>query len=350
MDNSTFDQLKDFITKSQNIGVVTGKNPTLDEMGAALALYLSLTATGKAVTIAAPDEPIVELSSLVGINKIKPNLVGEGGDLTVSFPYNEGEIDKVSYTLENGFLNIVVKAGEQGLSFSEKDVRYAKSKGAPELLFVVGTPRLSDLGNLFNPADLKNTTVVNLDNKVDNQGFGDIVMASPRLSSVSEIVTNLIFNTGLKIDRDIAQNLMIGLTRATDDFRDPKTSYLAFEMAGVLLRSGATRLSSLSLRDVPFGQVPASQRDEQDVPPVQKTSSNNDFIAQLEKRIQQERVQEEAALTSGSEGQAEEPRIIKTEKKETFAPPAQAKKQTVVEDNAPEDWLTPKIYKGSTNF
>src|SRR4030067_2303347 len=210
MENTTFRQLKEAIDKAKNIAIVVGKEPSLYEMGASLSLYLSVSGMGKQATIAATDEPIVELSSLVGINKVKTSLAPDSGDLTVSFPYKEGEIDKVSYTLENGYLNIVVKAGEEGLSFTEKDVKYSKSNGGPELLFVVGTPKLSDLGTLFNPADLKDTTVVNIDNKVDNQGFGDIVIISPRLSSVSEIAANVIYGLGITGDRDTAQNLMIG--------------------------------------------------------------------------------------------------------------------------------------------
>lgn len=318
MENTAFKQLREAIDKARNIGIVVGKNPSLDEMGSALALYLSLSDTGKPVTIASTDEPIVELSSLVGINKVKTNLSGESGDLTVSFPYKEGEIEKVSYTLENGYLNIVVKAGEDGLTFSEKDIKYAKSTGGPSLLFVVGTPKLSDLGALFNPADLKDTTVVNIDNKVDNQGFGDIVLVSPRLSSVSEIAANIIYSLGLKADRDIAQNLMIGLTHATDDFKNPRTSYLAFEMTGVLLRSGATRLTSVSKSE-----------------PQRRFIHGQDFEEQIEQKIE-ELEKKEAA--------------VKLDIKEEVQEPKREIKKPEEYREAPEDWLTPKIYKGSTNF
>jgi len=321
MENTAFGQIKEALDKATNIGIVVGKNPSLDEMGAALALYLSISAIGKPTTIAATDEPIVELSSLVGINKVKPSLAGESGDLTVSFPYKEGEIEKVSYTLENGLLNIVVKAGEEGLSFSEKDVKYTKSKGGPGLLFVVGTPKLSDLGELFNPADLKDSTVINIDNKVDNQGFGDIVLVSPKLSSVSEIAANVIYGLGLKADRDIAQNLMIGLTHATDDFKDPRTSYLAFEMTGVLLRSGATRLT-----------VPQQ--------PEKRFIRSQNFEESLRQRFEeQEKEAKEAVGTTEA----------KEEMPAGSSPLGTAKKQEVTKE-APEDWLTPKIYKGSTNF
>ena len=104
------------------MAVIVKPNPSLDEMAAGLGMYLVLKQMGKNISIACPTDPIVAVSSLVGIDQVQKSLGGEGGDLTVSFPYQEGEIEKVSYTLDNGQLNIVVKAGEKGLSFQQKDV------------------------------------------------------------------------------------------------------------------------------------------------------------------------------------------------------------------------------------
>src|SRR5882724_3955892 len=109
MDNSILPKIKDALAKSNNIGIVVGQNPTLDQMAAALSLYLSLNQVNKKTTVATPENPLVEVSSLVGIDKVQTNLGGDAGDLVVSFPYVEGEIEKVSYTLENEFLNIIVK-------------------------------------------------------------------------------------------------------------------------------------------------------------------------------------------------------------------------------------------------
>src|ERR1700761_7569916 len=113
MDKQTLQRLKDTIAKSNSIGIAVGQNPSIDEMGAALSLYLLLKNANKQVSIACPTDPIVEISSLVGIDRVQRNLgSGGAGDLVVSFPYKEGEIEKVSYTLENNFLNIIVKASE----------------------------------------------------------------------------------------------------------------------------------------------------------------------------------------------------------------------------------------------
>lgn len=295
MEDKTLAKLKELLASNEKIAILVGKSPKFDEMGAALALYLSLQASNKDITIACPTEPLVEVSSLVGIDKVKTSLATDGADLVVSFPYKEGEIEKVSYTLEDGYLNIIVKAGNAGLSFSENEVSYKRGGGAnfAGLLFVVGTARLSDLGNLFSPETLKDATVVNIDNKVDNQGFGDLVLVSPRFSSVCEQVANLINFLGLSLDIDSAQNLLSGIEFATDNFQKPTTSFLAFEMTGLLIKKGAVRKTSISF-----------------VSPQKQIKS----LPQVQPQVQEEDL-----------GQARQD-----------------------QEEAPPDWLAPKVYKGST--
>ena len=308
MDNLTFSKIKEAIDRYNNIAVAVSNNPSVDQMAAALSLYLSLQTSGKNVTVASPSTPLVEISSLVGVDQVKTSLGAASGDLIVSFPYREGEIEKVSYTRDASFLNIVVKAGELGLNFDEKDVKFVRGSGAPELLFVVGTPRVSDLGPLFDVANLKDTVVVNIDNSAENQGFGDILMVSTRLSSLSETIANLLLGLNYKIDLDIAQNLMAGIADATNNFQSPNTSAWAFEMAGILMRNGAVR--------------PGAQM-------VQTPPRRDDFIKAQEQLVKTQEI----------------------EKKE--GPKIQQNNIRQADDtlnNPPEDWLEPKIYKGSTNF
>jgi hypothetical protein len=343
MDNLTFNKIREAVDKYSNIAIAAPKDPTVDEMGAALGLYLSLEDLGKSLSIATPNTPLVEVSSLVAIDEVKTTLGVESGDLVVSFPYREGEIEKVSYTRDDNFLNIVVKAGEKGLNFDQKDVQFTRGTNAPELLFIVGAAKVSDLGKLFDPTALKDTIVVNIDNKSDNQGFGDIVLTSTKFSSVSEIIANVIFSTGLKMDLDIAQNLMLGIATATNNFQDAQTSSLAFEMAGVLMRNGALRPSS-----------PTSNS---------RRKLTADFDEE-EKPFSGEASFEQNPFGVKTPGELE--RQPRPDAKPRYMPPAQPKiaqpqpqiqsqpkpviQPQVEDNNPPEDWLEPKIYKGSTNF
>jgi hypothetical protein len=295
MDSFTLQKIKDLLDKNNTIGIAVGKNSGVDEMGGALALYLSLQNFGKSVSIASLTEPIVELSSLVGIDQVKTNFGGgASGDLTVSFPYKEGEIEKISYTLEDGFLNILVKAGDKGLSFDEKEIGYKRGGIAQGVVFTIGVPRLSDLGKLFDVQALKDTKIINIDNKTENQGYGDIVLVSTNLSSVSEQAAFLIFSLGIKMDVDIAQNLLSGVGSATDNFQNPNTSPLAFEMAASLMKKGAVRVRIRARKT-------ATETD----------NAYSFFSPKNQKQLKKENADED-------------------------------------EDSPPSDWLAPKIYKGST--
>ncbi|QQG40897.1 MAG: hypothetical protein HYV37_01065 [Candidatus Levyibacteriota bacterium] len=337
MDRNLTQKIQEAIERDNTIGIVVGKNPNIDEMAAALALYLSLKTNGKNLSIACPTEPLVEHSSLIGIDKVKTFFSTDKGDLIVSFPYAQGEIEKVSYTLEDGFLNIIVKCGEDGLNFSEKDVQYKRANGVPGVLFVIGTARLSDLENLFDAEGLKNTTVINIDNKQDNQGFGDIVFVSQNYSSVSEQIASLLTDLQLPLDIDIAQNLFSGISVATENFQDQKTSPLAFEIAAVLLRKGATRQKLVRPRITPEVFSPfATPKMPVKQPPFQPKEQQKGFrpknpFFSNRSQFQQQRPQQTMSGAQFSQKPTPPPFV---EQKE--------------DSTAPADWLTPKVYKGST--
>lgn len=317
------EKIKDLLAKNESIGIIVGKNPGIDEMAATLSLYLAFSESGKKVAVACPTEPIVEVSSLVGIDKVKKSFGGGAdGDLTVSFPYEEGEIEKISYTLEEGKLNILVKAGENGLSFNEKDVEYKRAGSAPGLVFVVGTPRISDLGTAFDMETLKDSKVINIDYKSENQGFGDIPLLGKNASSVSELMANFISSLGLKTDVDIASNLLAGIIGATNNFQNSETSPLAFETAAILLKKGAIRsVKSLKKQNGIKEDSFFSPISQPKTPSFSKTSTFAN--ASADKSI-------------GTE-----------EKKAAFAKEDFGELKN--ENNPPDDWLAPKIYKGSTS-
>jgi len=112
MDNSILPKIKDALAKSNNIGIVVGQNPTLDQMAAALSLYLSLNQVNKKTTVATPENPLVEVSSLVGIDKVQTNLGGDAGDLVVSFPYVEEKLKRFPTPLRMNFSILLSKQAQ----------------------------------------------------------------------------------------------------------------------------------------------------------------------------------------------------------------------------------------------
>lgn len=378
MDTNLQARVSELLQKNDKIAVAVGKNPSIDDMAAALSLFLGLNKLGKKVSIASSSQPLVEHSSLVAIDRVKGSFEGDGGDLIVSFPYREGEIEKVSYTIEGGLLNIVVKSGEQGLQFKEQDVRYSRGGGVPQVLFIVGTARLADLGSLFNPESLKDTTIVNLDNKADNQGFGDVVLVSQTASSVSEIVGELLIALGAELDVDIAQNLLSGISVGTANFQSPKTTFLAFEMAATFMKKGAVRQR----------QQPMAQNEEQvsSFMPEQMISQGagarggvrNQFAGAQMRQMPtmprpqrpmprpmvrpqpslQQTLRQQAPMSQPFPQQRVQPQVMPQQQDEQFDQnldqirndiQAQVQNQQPAAQKPPSDWLTPKVYKGSSN-
>ncbi|MEK9208231.1 MAG: hypothetical protein AAB922_07115, partial [Patescibacteria group bacterium] len=145
-------------------------------------------------------------------------------------------------------------------------------------------------------------------------------------SSVSEQVANILLTLGYPMDPDISQNLMSGLIFATVNFQSPRTSSLAFEMAGVLLRNGARRESPRSAQPVQVQAQPTRQFG-------QPRGGTN--FAQPRNPQQN---QAPAPIVRSNSGQALPSNSAQAE----FS--REQKK-----DEAPPDWLSPKIFKGSTN-
>lgn len=362
MDNQALQKIRETISRSQQVSLAVSKNPTIDQMASALGLALTLEAQGKKVSVVSPTAPIVELSSLVGIDKVKTSSEGSSGDLVVSFPYREGEIEKVSYTIEDGFLNIVVKAGESGLTFSEQDVTYKRGSDKPELLITVGIAKMSDVNGLFSEEALKDVMVVNIDNSNDNEGYGGMVLVSPKFSSLSEQVADLMLNLGYEIDIDVAQNLLSGLTTATDNFQSPSTSYLAFEIAAILLKRGARRDRSR------VAEAPRLTQSQQQIQPVPRPQPRpQQQVQQPRREDRQDRrdairdaLRAQSQVRGTVQPQAQEPvqplqqeaqvLPVRQEQSRTERPLQQTQSQNRSQDSRPpSDWLTPKVYKGSSS-
>jgi hypothetical protein len=356
MDNQALQQIKDTIASAQLVSIAVSQNPNIDQMASALALYITLSSLGKKVTVVSPTEPIVELSSLVGIDKVKSSNEGSGGDLVVSFPYREGEIEKVSYTIDDGQLNIVVKAGANGLTFSEQDVLFKRGADKPELLLTVGVQRLSDIEGLFPPDSLKDVTIINIDNSNQNEGFGAMVLVSPKFSSLSEQVADLMLNLGYEIDVDGSQNLLSGIMTATNNFQNPNTSYLAFEIASILMKRGAVRSTRPNVPQSTQKQFQPQSRPQQSQPrQQQQVQPQQNQPRQDDRQDRRDAIRE--ALRSQSQNRQDQSRREDRNnqpRQQQQMPSQQVQQQSQQESSTPSqkppsDWLTPKVYKGSTN-
>lgn len=348
MDNNLFQQLKQLIENNQTIGIIVAPNPSFDGLAAGLGLYLSLKQMNKNVSIVCPTDPTVGVSSLVGIDKLQKSFGGVGGDLVVSFPYKDGEIEKVSYDVDGGKLRIVVKAGAQGLSFNQSDVAFQQGGAAPSLVFFIGVADMQQVGFTKTPG----TTLVNVDNKSTNTKYGDVVHVNEKFTSLSEEVADFLtlLEPQIELDVDTSQNLLSGILAATNDFENGAGSYLAFEMAGILMKKGAVRSASGAVARPTATAMPTNNYfpPQQPVQPVQQPVMQPGTMQSPASQPVQEPQQVFQPSVQAPVQPVMQAPVAEPIQQQPYLQPIQQPVVNAPAEQPPADWLAPKVYKGSS--
>jgi nanoRNase/pAp phosphatase (c-di-AMP/oligoRNAs hydrolase) len=249
-------EIQTLLTNAQEVLILTHETPSQDSLGASLALFLSLSASGKRGTVACPKPLTVEFGNLVGIDKINQNLSSK--NFIISLDYVEGAIEKVSYNITNDKFNLVIEPRVGAPPFSPERVHYSQDNANPGLIFVLDSANLEQLGKFYqDEKDLySKVATVNIDYHPNNSHFGKINLIDPSASSTSEIITFLLQNLGLPLTEDIATNLLVGITVATNNFSESAGAG-AFEAAAICLKAGGKRLGMVKKKEEPSQEAPA---------------------------------------------------------------------------------------------
>lgn len=313
MDNQKIAQqiseLNTLLANADSIGVVVTEYQTLDKMAGGLALFLSLQEAGKAVQIVSQKDPLVEISNLVGIDKVKHSFEGTTQKMVVSLPYREGEVEKVSYNIEGNKLNInLFAAKDKSISFQDSDVNFIRTGSAPSLLITIGIRKMEEMAGLIDPEH--KPKIVQLDTVSLQSDFGDVVLADNSFSSISEIASMIIRELNMPIDVDIAQNLLDGVVGATNNFSSDKTSTAAFASAAYLMSHNARRRAA-----------------KQEAQQARQSERKQNRPQSIQHEVHSEQPKEE---TNQSEVKTQEPASAETDS-----------------EGVPSDWFVPKVFKSS---
>ena len=331
------EQVRSLLDGTSSVGIIIGQNQNIDTFAAALGLYVALQAEGKSVQIVSAKEPTVEVSSLVGIDHVSKSFDGVTKTLTISVPYREGEIEKVSYNIEGDRLNVNLFAENTGITFSEKDVEYIKKGSSPSLVITIGVSSEEETKNLVSLSDVK---TIHIDKNPMNTLGGDVSIVDPSFSSLSEIVTALIMDLDLAGDVDAFQNLMDGIVAATRNFTLPQTSAFAFEAAGFLLQNGAKRKQRDNADRPRDNRFPSEQHFLNQKPnfkPQNNSSSRNSFDPSVQTNVQTQPVQQNTPQSNAREATVEG--------RDMTEDLSFTEGSTGTE--VPDDWFLPKVFKGS---
>lgn len=288
------DSFKNQVDQAQSLLILLSQTAEFDDVAAGLSLFLALGQ--KNVSIASPTPMRVEFNRLVGVNKITTELGSK--NLVVSFVgYPAKSIEKVSYDVENDQFKLTVIPKEGFESPTKEQVQLARSGVSAETIILIGGTNENHFPALTSK-ETQGAKLIHIGMRDISLGNRQVISLAQPGSSVSEVVYRLLTENSYQIDNDIATNLLMGIEEGSKAFSVPEVNADTFVAASELMRAGGRRVPKQEPRQYPAGAIPG-QMPRRTVP-----------LTPRQGRTQ-----------SGPAGQV--------------AP-------------APQSWLEPKIYKGTS--
>ncbi len=238
-------KIKDFISSAQNILVVIGKNPSLDQLTAASALVLALKGLNKEVSFISPEPVADQYQEIFGVEMLSHQLGKQ--NLVVAFDYQPDQVDKVSYHIGEDtnkfYLTIKPKKGVKPLDC--KKVEYIYTGSDADLIFLVGVHDYESLDNLYFGFEQTYAEATVISIHTFATAIGDLKVDTSKMLCISEAMFDIFDELGLSITSEIASNLYMSLQAKTDNFTSLTATADTFEIAAELIRSGAKRKTQL---------------------------------------------------------------------------------------------------------
>lgn len=362
--------LKTILPNTSNTTIVLPVGSNIDHLAAGLALFLSLSQLGKEIKIVCEDNILVGQAHLFGIDKIQKNLPsGQSGDfiLTMEGVAAQGpnggsvpSLEKLDYNVEGNNLNLVFKV-LPGQSFQPSKIvpHYQTGSSASSLLFIIGASSLNSLGNIYlnNMQVFGSAHLVNIDNQQNNGNFGQTNVVDSSTSSISEIMASILQSLGLIVQNDIATNLITGIFDVTSNLTSVHASADTYETVSKLMKAGGQKpqAGGFNVSATGFSQPVQAQMAQPQIPmntfPPLPNNSGPKFDLSALMPASPATYIDAGAKRGEPQVQAQEIFTVPSVVNNTPIPaPSQEERpygEGIITEAEP-DWLTPKIFKGTT--
>lgn len=228
----------DKIKNSENILVALSRDPSVDEMAAAIGLTMFLDGLQKHTTAiysgATPDA----LQFLQPAETFEAN-TDSLQDFIIAL--SKDKADHLRYKLDGDFVKVYITPYKTVLS--ENDLEFSHGDYNVDLVLAIGVPQATDLDEALSEYGRIMHDATTVDITCDAPGrFGEIEWSDPGASSVSEMVAKLIFTMQGKdavVDKEIATALLTGIVAATGRFSNDRTNSETMKLASKLMSMGA---------------------------------------------------------------------------------------------------------------
>lgn len=263
------------IKSSENILVALSHDPSVDEIAAAIGLTLFLDQMQKHTTAIYSGRTPDALAFLRPEETFETD-TDSLQDFIIAL--SKDKADHLRYKLDGDFVKVFITPYKTKIT--EEDLSYSYGDYNVDFVIALNVPSAADLddalvehGRIMHDASAVDITTG------ESGRFGEIEWSNPAASSVSEMVTELIFavqGSEANLDADIATALLTGIVAATQRFSNNRTSSDTLSLASKLMTMGADQ--QLISANVVDNQIVMNERNEQQAEAMQQANAAGDFI------------------------------------------------------------------------
>lgn len=227
------------IKDATNILVTVSRNPSVDDLAAALAFTLMLNKMDKHAT-AVFSGAIPPAITFLEPSKTFENTVDSLRDFIVAL--DKEKADRLRYKVEDDMVRIYITPYRT--TITKDDLQFTQGDFNVELIVALGVEKKDDLDAAISAHGriLHDAAVVTINDKVGQNNLGTVDWSDESASSLCEMLMSLseALQSGL-LDEQIASSLLTGIVAATDRFSNPHTSPKVMTMAAQLMAAGANQ-------------------------------------------------------------------------------------------------------------
>lgn len=232
-------QVIDKIKNVTNILVTVSRNPSVDDLSAALGLTMLLNKIGKHAT-AIFSGAIPPAITFLEPDKVFENTIDSLRDFIIAL--DKEKADHLRYKVDGEVVKIFITPYRTVMT--DKDLQFSQGDYNVELVLALGVENQEhlDLALAAHGQILHDVTVMTLSSGKQVSRLGTLDWYDPASSCLCEMVTSL--SDLLKVDqplldKQISTALLTGIVAATERFSNNKTSASTMTLAAQLMAAGA---------------------------------------------------------------------------------------------------------------
>ena len=247
------------LKEAQNVLVTVSKNPSVDQLSAAIGLALALNKQGKHATAVYSGQTPSTLEFLKPDETLEKN-TNSLRDFIIAL--DKSKADKLRYKVEDQVVRIFITPYKT--SISQDDLDFSQGDFNVDVVVALGVASPQDLddaiqahGRILHDAVV---SCVTLDGVTE---LGTLNVTDTSASSLSEIVTGIVQALDKDVvDSQIATALLTGIVATTDRFRNDHTTPRAMSMSAELMSAGANQQLIASELEAPVEEAPMAVEAE----------------------------------------------------------------------------------------